>query len=185
VIHSLTPGIIETAQQLDEMREGFFGELKQAYSGLKQQLQPNIPDTELSYQRGWPIDQSLQALLHDELFKDQESGYTRYGPHRAEIRMQYQQRQIRGWLSRGQQKLTALLLLLAQQKTWETKTGITPIIMLDDLYSELDSTHSQKVLDLLANTGTQVWITATDSHALVDQAAKVFHVEQGKIVTTE
>ncbi len=182
VIHSLTPGIVEAAENLDEMRLHFFTQLQQAYTELKDQLQPQIPDATLIYHRGWPAEQSLSELLHNELPKDVESGYTRQGPHRADIGMQYQQRQLRGWLSRGQQKLTALLLLLSQQTTWKSSTQLTPIIMLDDLYSELDEVHSSKVLKLLKESQAQVWITTAEQRTLTEHASKVFHVEHGQIL---
>ncbi len=181
VIQSLTPGIVQAAQALDEMRHRFFAELQQAYSELTEQLEADIPAVSINYHRGWPAEQSLYELLEKELVKDMESGYTRFGPHRADIGMQHEQRQLRGWLSRGQQKLMALLMLLSQHETWKTSNQIIPIILLDDLYSELDEMHNQKVLNLLAESRTQVWITTADGRSLTESAGKVFHVEQGQV----
>ncbi len=181
LIHSLSPAIATAAAALDQMRQLFFQRLEAVYTSLYQQLQPDIPPAVLSYQRGWPDEQPLEALLHSELSKDMENGYTRHGCHRADIVMHHQQRQLRGWLSRGQQKLMALLLLLAQQETWSTHNNKPPLIMLDDLYSELDVSHSRSVLQLLSGLSAQVWITATDDTLMREYDAGRFHVEHGQL----
>ena len=121
-----------------------------------------------------------EMCIRDRLSKDQELGYTRYGPHRGDISLNHNQRSLKGWLSRGQQKLLALLLLLAQQSVWQQAIQQSPIILLDDLYSELDIEHCERVIKLLQEMSSQVWITTT-STSNTDIAQAVFHVEQGQI----
>lgn len=189
VIQSLTPAIVSTAEKLDQVRHRFIICLQQEFANLYQQLQPDLPEVQMTYQRGWDTEQALSEQLSNELTRDRETGFTRYGPHRADIALQNQGRQLRGWLSRGQQKLLALLMLLAQQAAWKNinngELNLTPIILLDDLYSELDSAHIQKVLGLLEKTGAQTWITTTAQQSSVDQIARVFHVEHGQVSVLE
>lgn len=185
MMDSLIPGLTSAAEQLDRHRLIFFTQLQQAYSRLYEKLAPDVPEANLVYQRGWEAENSLAETLKADLPRDREAGYTRHGPHRADIGVLHQQRQMRGWLSRGQQKLVALLLLLAQQETWTTHTGRTPIILLDDLYSELDANHSRKVLNLLQQTGAQTWITTTTQPDDMQTPLCVFHVEQGQLTPVE
>ena len=89
-------------------------------------------------------------------------------------------------LSRGQTKLAALVVLLAQAGDYAARRGQWPVIALDDLPSELDRLHQARVLEYLCGRpGLQLFITATESNeALADRnaGASVFHVEQGRIV---
>ena len=88
-------------------------------------------------------------------------------------------------LSRGQTKLTALSLLLAQAADYATRRGHWPIIALDDLPSELDRDHQRRTLDfLLAQPGLQLFITATETPPALQERLleyRLFHVEQGEI----
>ncbi len=189
VIQSLTPAMVSTAEQLDKVRSAFVRRLEQAFADLYQRLQPELPEVKMIYQPGWNTEQSLSEQLTNGIHRDREAGFTRYGPHRSDIGLFGQQRQLRGWLSRGQQKLLALLMLLAQQSVWKSDSNDqptrTPIILLDDLYSELDATHIEKVLNLLEKTQAQTWITTTEQQKRTKEVKKVFHVEQGKVSLLE
>jgi DNA replication and repair protein RecF len=87
-------------------------------------------------------------------------------------------------LSRGQGKLTALSVLLAQAELHAALCGEWPVIALDDLGSELDRDHQRLVLARLQASGAQVLITGNEAPAagelLVD--AVTFHVEQGRVL---
>jgi DNA replication and repair protein RecF len=82
-------------------------------------------------------------------------------------------------LSRGEQKLFAVALLLTQAQIAES-AGEKPMILLDDLSSELDSEHFDNALNRALDSGAQVWLTGTE---LVKSRSphKVFHVEQGRV----
>lgn len=189
VIQSLTPAMVTTAEQLDRVRSEFISRLEQAFADLYEQLQPELPEVKMIYQRGWDTKKSLSEQLTGGIQRDREAGFTRYGPHRCDIGLFSQQRQLRGWLSRGQQKLLALLMLLAQQDVWKSHSNDqqtrTPIILLDDLYSELDAAHIKKVLCLLEKIKAQTWITTTEQQTLTNEVKKVFHVEHGKVSLSE
>lgn len=182
IISSLTPTLCAAANQLHQMRVMFVNQLQERFIELYGNLQPQMPEAKLSYQRGWSEKEDLSELLRNEQTRDQDIGYTRYGPHRADIALQHEQRALRGWLSRGQQKLLALLLLLAQQAVWQRYIKQTPIILLDDLYSELDKHHCSKVINLLQDMQSQVWITSTTAKLDRYACATMFHVEHGQVV---
>ena len=78
--------------------------------------------------------------------RDRAAGFTSIGPHRADWRIDYAAIPGREALSRGQAKLTALAILLAQAELHADLRGEWPVVALDDLASELDRTHQRRVL---------------------------------------
>ena len=106
-------------------------------------------------------------------------GTTGSGPHRADIALFYKDSPARSVLSRGEQKLLSAALLLSQVEIL-AKMGEKPIILLDDLASEFDQEHFERVLDRALKCGGQVWVSGTRIHSSeVDH--KVFHVEHGQV----
>ena len=91
-------------------------------------------------------------------------------------------------LSRGQAKLAALSLLLAQAAHLAEHEGVWPVLQLDDLASELDRHHQQRVLQYLHGCGAQVFVTGTEQPAgfaaLGIDVAR-FHVEHGEVRAIE
>lgn len=89
-------------------------------------------------------------------------------------------------LSRGQAKLLALTCLMAQAQALAADVGGGwPVVVLDDLASELDPGHQQRVLAYLEASGAQVFISGTERPRTkqgVGEQGVVFHVEQGRIV---
>ena len=94
----------------------------------------------------------------------------------------------RDGLSRGQAKLTALALLLAQAQQLAEQTGEWPILQLDDLASELDRRHQGNLLAWLQATPAQVLVTGTEAPPALAQAhvqTRMFHVEHGAVTAVD
>jgi DNA replication and repair protein RecF len=147
---------------------------------------PAIGADRLELQPGWRRD---ELPLADALLlarpRDLMAGFTSVGPHRADIRIAYTGLPGREALSRGQAKLAALALLLSQARLHAELAGEWPVIALDDLASELDRDHQARVVEDLAATGAQVFITGTDvPPALEARRAHLahFHVEGGQLL---
>jgi DNA replication and repair protein RecF len=109
------------------------------------------------------------------------------GPHRADLRLEFRDLPGREGLSRGQTKLAALALLLAQASHLAGACdGHWPVLQLDDLASELDRHHQQRVLQALHGSGAQVFVTGTDPPALACAELPLpmarFHVEHGVVL---
>ncbi len=87
-------------------------------------------------------------------------------------------------VSRGQQKLIASAMMLAQAEHYKQHSGTAPILLIDDPFAELDNRHAAKLLEKIFKLGGQSFITALNplDHAIFDHSTK-FHVEQGKIIT--
>ena len=105
---------------------------------------------------------------------------TTVGPHRDDLKLTLNNRSLRDFGSQGQQRTAALALKLAEATVLQQITGETPIALLDDVLSELDTRRQSDLLCYLKDW--QVFLTCCEpSHALHGSAGKVFCVADGKI----
>jgi DNA replication and repair protein RecF len=105
--------------------------------------------------------EQLAAELAERLDSDVERGFTGHGPHRDELALRRDGRELRAYGSRGQQRLALLALLLAEREALEASRGAPPLMLLDDVMSELDAGRRARLVDLLL-AGGQSLITTTD-----------------------
>lgn len=179
VIAAIDPVLARAAQQLHQYRERFIKLLEENYQRIQQQLAPDFERIELDYTAGFDDPNRLQQDWQQMLNNDRQRGYTLLGPHRADIRLRTSKRSARGWLSRGQQKMVALTMLLAKLAVWQNHAGKGAVLLLDDVQSELDDYHLQQLLQLLIDQRQQVLISGTDPVHSHDLPASMFHVEHG------
>ena len=106
----------------------------------------------ISYRSGWSRDLSLGEALKASWIPDQETGVTQVGPQRAEITFRLDGAPVKDRISRGQQKLLASSLLLAQIRLFPNDAQIRPTLLLDDPAAELDS---ERLLLLIREVTTQ------------------------------
>jgi DNA replication and repair protein RecF len=104
---------------------------------------------------------ALAAELAERLEADVERGFTGHGPHRDELVLRRDGRELRAYGSRGQQRLGLLALLLAEREALGASRGTPPLMLLDDVMSELDAGRRARLVDLL-RAGGQSLITTTD-----------------------
>jgi DNA replication and repair protein RecF len=181
VIAAIDPVLAQAAQQLHAQRQRFFSQFQPHYQYMQQLLGGDFEPIDLAYEPGFPHPDTLQEDWLQSLEKDRQRGFTLLGPHRADISLRTSQRGARGWLSRGQQKMVALAMLLAKLQVWQQDAGKGAVLLLDDVQSELDGYHLQQLLQLLVLQQQQVLITGTSAALGEAIAAKRFHVEQGQI----
>jgi DNA replication and repair protein RecF len=137
---------------------------------------------ELHYSRGWAQDVTLAQALVDSRLRDQSKGMTHAGPHRADVLVRIGHRAAREVLSRGQQKLAAIAMTLAQIELLRQQTSTNPTLLLDDPAAELDGTYLQRFIDEVGRLECQLVFTSLQPHfELFGRAEQVFHVEQGKV----
>ncbi|WKZ25470.1 MAG: DNA replication and repair protein RecF [bacterium] len=101
-----------------------------------------------------------------EQYKNEEvaSATTLVGPHRDDFVFLQKKRDLASYGSRGQQRMQVLYLKIAELKYIEEKTSVKPILLLDDIFSELDHKHREIVMNSFNNH--QVIITSADEHNL-------------------
>jgi DNA replication and repair protein RecF len=181
--------LAEAGEPLTRYRRQYLDQLQLRLSVAAADLVPALGASSLEFQPGW---RSGELSLADALLlardRDRSLGYTSVGPHRADWRIEYAGHPNREALSRGQAKLSALSALLAQAEDYAHRRGEWPIVALDDLSSELDRKHQQRVLQRLLASGAQVFITGTESPAALESLGAtptLFHVEQSQILRAD
>ena len=138
------------------------------------------------FKPGWDTQRSLDSLLDEELIKADKPYSTQYGPHRADLAMYWKGAKFAKTSSRGQQKILAIALKLAQAKHLFQKLQKASIYLIDELPAELDRDRCKKVLGLLAELNSQVLITSVSKEpvlALNNQEINWFHVERGQVTS--
>ena len=159
--------LIEAAEKLTNMRQQYVSELIPYLHNYANRLIQTSPAVQ--YRQGWPQDMSLTEALQRSFDQDSQQGYTRNGPHRADLRLMVNGMPVQEHFSRGQQKLLVCAMRLAQISHLKNRLNHYSVVLVDDLAAELDIIHRKRLLELLVDT--EAWL----SH-------KLFHVEHGQIV---
>jgi len=109
-----------------------------------------------------PDAEALAAELGERLDSDLERGFTGHGPHRDDLGLLRDGRELRAYGSQGEQRLALLALLLAEREALAQERGAPPLILLDDVMSELDAARRSRLVELLAAQGGQAVVTTTE-----------------------
>ena len=137
---------------------------------------------ELQYRKGWADERSLLQSLEASIDNCRRLAATSTGPHRADVKMKVGSNEARYVHSRGQQKLLAILMKLVQVDLYTEFHRQAPILLFDDLPSELDSEARDFVFDYLHSCQVQVFLTGVeDLSKSIQSVNKMFHVNQGEI----
>lgn len=165
---------------VDRGRRAALGALREVLHRLGRNLLGS--EVEFEYQQGWAGDKSLAEALAASLDRDRQQGTTQLGPHRADLRLVYDERRARKLVSRGQQKLLACAMVLAAASTAQQALAQPVLLLLDDPAAELDSDSLQRLMDEVIALQCQVVATSlvADIPGFPESAA-VFHVEQGRL----
>lgn len=111
--------------------------------------------------------------------KDYKLGYTTFGPHRDDIDIFLNGVEVKSFGSQGQQRTAALSLKLAELEIIKERTGEYPILILDDVFSELDENRRRRLIKF--TNRCQTFITTTDISFTKDIADNII-VDEGKII---
>jgi len=148
----------------------------------------NLLGTELGfeYQQGWSKEKDLEQALEEGLDRDLLLGATQHGPHRADLKIRYDEKQARKLVSRGQQKLLASAMILAATETAQATLERPLLLILDDPAAELDGDSLARLMGAVAGLNCQVVATSLEPDALsVPEGAAVFHVEHGALTVIQ
>jgi DNA replication and repair protein RecF len=106
--------------------------------------------------------EELAAELAERAESDLERGFTGHGPHRDDVSLSREGRELRTFGSQGQQRIGLLALLLAEREVLGGRRPAPPVMLLDDVMSELDAERRRELVGLLRAGGGQAVVTATD-----------------------
>jgi DNA replication and repair protein RecF len=140
-------------------------------------------EVELHHSRGWSQEVPLAQALTDSRTRDESKGLTHGGPHRADVLVRLGGRPARDVLSRGQQKLVAIAMTLAQIQLLQERASLVPTLLLDDPAAELDGTHLHRFIEEVSRLNCQLVFTSLHAQSdLFGRPERVFHVEHGRVV---
>ncbi len=170
-------------EELNTLRVAYFELLEKAFSN--ELIRLNIPgEVAMTWRRGWEEGLSLSDALEQKQKSDVKQGYTQIGPHRADIRIAYDNRSAFTSISRGQQKMVISALHLAQADVTKQSTGNLPLLLFDDLVAELDRDNRERLLSRLLQLKCQVFISSTDDISkYLDLACSRIQLDNGEIIT--
>jgi DNA replication and repair protein RecF len=135
-----------------------------------------LPATRMTYDGEPPSVDALDGRLD----RDLERGSTGLGPHLDDIVLTSGTRDLRSFGSQGEQRLTVLALLLAEADLIAERRGFPPLLLLDDVLSELDPDR-RRVLAERVRRGGQTLITATQASSLPLEPAQLLEVSPGLV----
>ena len=141
--------------------------------------------------------EGIQAVRREDIFpqlmdlfirhsrSDERFGTTTAGPHRDDVHFFLDGRSLKAFGSQGQQKSFILALKMAEMENLQSTFEEPPLLLLDDMSSELDSRRHGNLMDFLTSRDVQVFMTTTErSPALLGHAAahcSIFHVQGGNL----
>lgn len=126
------------------------------------------------------IKAKLLENLQQASEKDKRLGFTTVGPHRDDIKLVVNNIDVRNFGSQGQQRTVALSMKISELEIFKDECGEYPILLLDDVLSELDQDRQQRLLWKIKNV--QTIITATQYDPFMFQNANIIKIENGKII---
>jgi len=136
----------------------------------------------LSYRSGWAKDQSMAEALQQSWNHDQEAAATQVGPHRAELVIRLDGTAVKDRISRGQQKLLAAALLIAQIKLFPEGSPVQPSLLLDDPAAELDDDHLAGLIREVSSQSVQLIVTTLHGEfSAFGEPGRRFKMSGGKV----
>jgi DNA replication and repair protein RecF len=181
-LHPWSVALAEAGEAVDGSRRKYLDLLAPSVADFGQRLLAR-PLT-LRYRRGWADEEGLEATLAALRGRDRESGSTEAGPHRAELVLLLDDRRVQDEASRGQQKLTAAAMVLAQVAVESAMHPGRSVVVIDDPAAELDGRSLDRLLEAVDHLKAQLVLTALAPEQLRPaQDHPVFHVEQGRVRT--
>lgn len=183
----LTNNLIDRAVNIYKERINFINKINENISTIYNNLTKS-DQLKILYEANIDItNNNLKEQLEEKYRLNQNkevvAGMTLYGPHRDDFSFIINDNDAKTYGSQGQQKMAMIAFKLAEIPIFEEITGTKPVLLLDDIFSELDKSKKNHLIEFI-NDGIQVIITANDTVGISKKLlnnAKVFRIENGKI----
>ncbi len=175
----LTVYRMEYVSYLSQYIEKIYDGLSNGAESLRIRYVSTVFEHKLSGYRREDASAYRQAL-NDRLPLDLEAGFTGIGAHRDDLEFTLNALPIKNYGSQGQQRSAVVALKIAEAELIRKLTGQQPVVLLDDVMSELDVSRQNFILNHLH--GQQVFVTCCDpANTLRLKAGKIFHIDAGTL----
>lgn len=182
VVESLDPQLISLGEELHRLREHYAQILTEKLTEILPAFSKTLEGIALRYRKGWAGD-SLAESIEASSQRDADRGSTGPGPHKADLYLSLNGVPAKERLSRGEQKAMTAALIMAQAQMI-CESGEKPLLLLDDVASELDEVHLVRVLSAAMHLDVQIWLTGTRLVPAImacGGSSAVFHVKHGRV----
>ncbi len=165
--------LAELASNIVQKRLGLLGEINKKLSNLYSEISKQPTNIRAVYKSTIDPENYASSLLN-RLEKDSEldyaRGFTGHGPHRDDITFLFEEQSVVAQASRGEVRTLLLSLKIIELELLEERHGIRPLLLLDDVFSELDGTRRKTLTNFLKNH--QTVITTTDADVVIKHFTK-------------
>jgi DNA replication and repair protein RecF len=169
-----TEQVVVLGRQLVEARTEVVSWVAPGFAERADEL--GLPAARMTYEGEPPTEEALEARLD----RDLERGATGLGPHLDDIVLSSGTRDLRSFGSQGEQRLTVLALLLAEAELIAERRSFAPLLLLDDVLSELDPDRRRVLAERVLGFG-QTLVTATQASSLPVEPAQLLEVSPGLV----
>lgn len=181
--------VAQNSVKIQTFRQRHIPALQSTFAEILSRFEGPASTVTMSLSAGWPEGRSIEDVLAEHREQDVKRGFTSQGAHRADLLLDSETGSVKENLSRGQQKIVAYALVLAQVALFNQLTGRTCIVLIDDLGSELDSQNASRLIDAVLQRNNQIIVTALDDSVYQQVptgiGSKTFHVEHGNLQPAE
>lgn len=189
----LTEQVSKLAASILRYRLDFVDKLEQLAIPIHQEISHQTEQFSLKYRSSFPIEESMskeelyqELLVHYEKNQKREIEHrtTLIGPHRDDVIFYINGKEVQTYGSQGQQRSTVLSLKLAEIELMKEMIGEYPILLLDDVLSELDDERQTHLIKAIENK-VQTFLTTTSIDGIKQQfinPPKIFEIQGGKVI---
>lgn len=189
----LTDRLISLASEIVKRRLIFVAQLNEWAAPIQKEISHGMEHLSIVYESSVPevldkadsskIEEAFRCSYERLKKRELDRGTTLFGPHRDELRFFVNDKDVQAFGSQGQQRTTALSVKLAEIELINHEVGEYPILLLDDVLSELDDIRKTHLLGVFQEK-VQTFVTTTSvdglDHALIDRS-QLFYIHQGEI----
>lgn len=167
----------QLAGQIIRARAALTQEINKEITKLYKEISGTKTRVTVNYQNRWPVESyesQMLKKLETSFADDRLRGFTSVGPHREDLEVLFDGRAAQQTASRGEARTAVLALKIIELKIIEAARAQTPLLLLDDVFSELDGRRRHSLTDYLAPY--QTFITTTDADLVVKNFTKACNV---------
>jgi DNA replication and repair protein RecF len=181
----LTDQLCEKALIIHQYREKYISDINETISHIYEKIasEGTYKIKYSFYPSGESYLENLKNEFKNKINQELKLGATLFGPHRDDLYFEIDDQNIKEYGSQGQQRLTMICFKIAELERQIRTEGSKPILLLDDVFSELDDEKKNNILKYI-DKNVQTFITTTDIKSIskeIVSKSNIFRIEEGKI----
>jgi DNA replication and repair protein RecF len=182
-IRAYDPILAQLGSRIGQARQSLVQELRPLTEGFFAEITEHALPIEMSYGARHPLEeQALLSALRESFEKDRARGFTGVGPHGDDLRVNVRQTSVKHHASQGQHRALVLAMKVAELFVIAARNGRLPLLVLDDVSSELDRSRNRRFFALLARLGCQVFLSTTHREFILLEESRVdWQMEKGQL----